>query len=159
MSTTALPNRWVIVSSPENFATTAELGFTLQGIKSRHRKKAEQIRPGDTVIYYITGKQALAAIAQVTSSYFEDQTRVWNCKSNRDTEVYPFRFRLAPDLILPESAYLPAQDLAGQLTYLKKWPAEHWRLGFQGNIHLWPEADYQLAREAMLAQQAKAVVV
>ena len=55
-------NYWIIVGSPENFARTAELGFTLQGIKSRHRKKAERMKPGDKIVYYITGRKAFAGI-------------------------------------------------------------------------------------------------
>ena len=31
-----------------------------------------------------------------------------------------------------------------RLEYLRKWPAEHWRLGFQGNVHRLPKADYEL---------------
>src|SRR6478609_8400625 len=35
------PAYWIIVSSPDNFARSREIGFTMQGIKTRHRKKAE----------------------------------------------------------------------------------------------------------------------
>jgi hypothetical protein len=49
------PNYWIIVGSPENFARTRARGFTVQGIKSRHRKKAEKMKPGDKIVWYLTG--------------------------------------------------------------------------------------------------------
>ncbi|MCC6314649.1 MAG: EVE domain-containing protein, partial [Thermomicrobiales bacterium] len=62
---------WIIVGSPDNFERTAALGFTVQGIKSRHRKKAERMEPGDKLVFYLTGKKAFAAVATVESPYFE----------------------------------------------------------------------------------------
>ena len=43
---------WIVVSSVDNFHRTKDLGFTIQGLKSRHRKKAEQMRPGDKIVTY-----------------------------------------------------------------------------------------------------------
>lgn len=98
-------NYWLIVTSPENFEVTKKLGFTLQGIKSRHRKKAEAMRPGDKVIYYITGVKALAGIATITSPFFEDRVPIW--KSKKEGELYPYRFKIEPDPILEEATGFP----------------------------------------------------
>jgi hypothetical protein len=47
--------------------------------------------------------------------------------------------------------------MARQMTYTKKWPAQHWRLAFQGNVHVLPKEDYDLIRREMLAsKRAKA---
>ena len=32
---------WMVVSSPDNFRKTRELGFTIQGLKSRHRRRVD----------------------------------------------------------------------------------------------------------------------
>lgn len=152
MSDTALhPNTWVIVGSEENFEISKGLGFTVQGIKSRHRKKAQQIHPGDRMIYYLTGLQVLSGIVTVKSDFVEDHTPIWTCssESKRQGEVYPFRFKIAPELILDKPDYLPAIEIHRQIEYLKKWPEAHWRLGFQGNVHHWTEADYQLVKRLM----------
>src|SRR5439155_813228 len=37
----------MIVTSPENYERTRTLRFTQQGVKSRHRRKAERMAPGD----------------------------------------------------------------------------------------------------------------
>ena len=54
-----MPNYWMIVSSAENFEISRELGFLVQGIKSRHREKAERMEPGDRVLYYLDGSAAV----------------------------------------------------------------------------------------------------
>ncbi|HEX2681937.1 MAG TPA: hypothetical protein VHQ03_11655, partial [Candidatus Dormibacteraeota bacterium] len=38
---------WMIVSSPDNFRKTRDHGFTIQGLKSRHRRRVETMRVGD----------------------------------------------------------------------------------------------------------------
>jgi len=43
---------WMIVSSPDNFRKTRELGYTIQGLKSRHRRRVETMRVGDRLLYY-----------------------------------------------------------------------------------------------------------
>jgi len=56
----------MIVSSPDNFRKTRELGFTIQGLKSRHRRRVETMRVGDRMLYYVTGRMAFAASVTVT---------------------------------------------------------------------------------------------
>lgn len=143
-------NYWVIVGSPDNVAKTRELGFTIQGIKSRHRRKAEQMRPGDKFIYYVTGAKAFAGIATVKSAYREDHTVIWaSSDPKKAAEDYPFRLDIEPDLLLGEDAYVDAEPIARQMDYAKKWPAANWTLAFQGNVHNIPESDYTLIRKAI----------
>ena len=132
----AEPNYWMLVSSLENFRLSRQHGFTIGGMKSRHRKKAEKVRPGDKVVYYLTGVQKLGGIAEATSEYFEDHSPLW--ESKKKGEDYPLRFSIKPVLILDEEEFLSAEAMARRMTYVKKWPAEHWRLAFQGNVHLLP---------------------
>jgi hypothetical protein len=61
----------------------------------------------------------------------------------------------SPDVILDEPAYLDVREIGPRLAYTKKWPPEHWRLAFQGNLHQIPEEDYELIRNEM--RQAAAV--
>ena len=144
------PKNWIIVSSVDNFHKTKELGFTVQGIKSRHRKKAEQMQPGDRIIYYCTGVKAFAGIATIISTYFESDELIWASKNpKRAAEEYPFRVHIEPDIALDDDRFVPAEPLARQMEYAKKWPAEHWTLAFQGNVHLVPEGDYELIRAAI----------
>lgn len=145
---------WIIVGSPENFQRTVDLGFTMQGIKSRHRKKAERMAPGDTLVYYLTGLKVFAALATVTSPYFESHEPIWaSSDPRRAAEDYPFRVRVSPDLVLDLEHAVPAEPVARQMDYVAKWPAKHWTLAFQGNVHEIGETDYHLLRSALEAQR------
>jgi hypothetical protein len=147
------PSYWIIVGSIDNFLKTAELGFTLQGLKSRHRKKAERMRPGDKLVWYVTGLKAFAGVATITSEYFEDHDRIWQSGDPKKmAEDYPFRVRIAAEAVLPDGEFVPAEGVARQMAYVAKWPAENWTLAFQGNVHEIGEGDYRLIREAIAAR-------
>src|SRR5437660_10598864 len=62
---------WMVVSSPDNFRKTRELGFTIQGLKSRHRRRVETMRVGDRRLYYVTGRMAFAATVTAASPTYE----------------------------------------------------------------------------------------
>ncbi|MDQ3043630.1 MAG: EVE domain-containing protein [Chloroflexota bacterium] len=144
---------WIIVSSAENFARTASLGFTVKGLKSRHRKKADRMRPGDRFIYYVTGKKAFAAVATVKSRYFESHERIWESSdASKGGEEYPFRVKISADLVLDSEQFQPAEELARQMDYARKWPAEHWTLAFQGNVHEVHVPDFELIRGAIASR-------
>jgi len=146
------PAYWIIVGSPGNFQRTADLGFTVQGMKSRHRKKAERMAPGDKLVWYVTGLKAFAGAATITSPYFESHERIWTSgDANKADEDYPFRVEISPDIVLPDGAFLPAEGIARQMAYVAKWPAANWTLAFQGNVHTIGEDDYRLIREALEA--------
>lgn len=140
-------SHWIIVGSPDNFQKTVELGFTVQGIKSRHRKKAERMKPGDKIVYYITGQKAFSAIATIESPYFESHERIWQSGDpKKEAEDYPFRVKIAPDLVLDLDHAVPAEPIARQMEYARKWPSANWTLAFQGNVHEIGQDDYELIR-------------
>lgn len=141
------PTNWMLVSSPENFEISRRMGFTLAGMKSRHRKKAEKVTAGDRVIFYLTGVQAIGGIATVTGPYYEAHDDLWHSK--KEGEGYPFRFPVQPYLILDPQDFVPVQALVPHMAYTKKWPEAHWRLAFQGNVHVLSDADYALIEGAV----------
>ena len=147
------PNYWIVVGSPENFRRTAVRGFTVQGFKARHRKKAERMAPGDKLVWYVTGRKVFAGVATVTSACFEDHTPIWRSSDpKKAAEDYPFRVRIAPDVVLDEAEAVPAEGIARRMAYVAKWPAANWTLAFQGNVHEIGEGDYRLIREAVEAR-------
>lgn len=149
------PSYWIIVGGPENFAKTRELGFTIQGMKSRHRKKAEHMKPGDRIAYYVTGVKAFAGTATITSPYFESHEPIWKSKDpKKEAEDYPFRIHIQADHILDDGNFVPAEGIARQMEYASKWPAANWTLAFQGNVHKIPAADFDLIESAIRTQSA-----
>ena len=146
---------WIVVGSPENFRIAIDRGFDLFGFKSTRRKATSEMQPDDTLIFYLTGVMRFGGIATVTSEAFEDHTPIF--QSKKPNEDYPFRVRTQAELILDEADWLDVKEWAPRMEYTKKWPPEHWRLAFQGNLHQIPESDYQmLEREMRALAKAKA---
>lgn len=146
---------WIVVGSPDNFAATRAHGFTLQGLKSRHRRRAALMQPGDKLVWYITGLKAFAGAATITSTYFEDHTPIWKSRDpKKDAEDYPWRVNIQPDIVLDEAAFIAAEPIARSMTYVSKWPAANWTLAFQGNLHQIDAADYTLIADALTAAAA-----
>jgi hypothetical protein len=145
---------WILTGSLDNFRVNVERGFDLIGLKERRRNQAEQFEPGDEVIFYLTGVQAFGGIARVTSEMFEDRTRVWPGTRDGKTpkggpDDYPWRVESEPVVVLSEEDFVPAEELAPELEHVRKWPAEHWHLAFQGQLRTITEADAALLRERL----------
>jgi predicted RNA-binding protein len=134
---------WILTGSLENFRATRELGFRLIGAKERRRGLAEQIEPGDRIVFYVTGVQAFGGIVRVTGEMHEDRTPVWPGKPGK-RDAYPWRFETEPVEILDEEDFVPAAELAGELEHVRKWPADHWHLAFQGQLRTVSDADAEL---------------
>ena len=136
---------WVLTGSLGNFRATREHGFRLIGAKQGRRRMAEQIEPGDQIVFYVTGVQAFGGIVRVTSEMFEDREQVWPGKPGK-ADPYPWRFETEPVQILEEDRFVGAIELASDLEHVRKWPAEHWRLAFQGQLRTVSEHDAGLLR-------------
>src|SRR3954466_4333495 len=68
---------WVLTGSLDNFRATRDHGFKLIGAKEKRRGMAEQIEPGDEIVFYVTGVQAFGGIVRVTGEMYEDRAKVW----------------------------------------------------------------------------------
>lgn len=136
---------WLVVTSPVNFEVTCGLGLVVQGFKGRHRGKALGIHAGDRLVYYLTGVGVFAASAHVKTDCFEEHTRIWNSPGHPE-EMYPWRVGLAADLWPPRADCPKAMELVDRLEFVKRWPAAHWRLAFQGMLRGIPQADFDVIR-------------
>ena len=139
---------WILTGSPENYAATAERGFELIGLNERRRRQAEEIVAGDRIVLYLTKAMAFAASIRVTGELFEDRTPVWPGKPGK-ADPYPWRFPTEPELVLEEAAWLPAEVLIDELEHVRKWPREHWKLAFQGQIRPVSDHDARVLLERM----------
>jgi predicted RNA-binding protein len=145
---------WVLTGSVDNFRATRDHGFKLIGAKEKRRAMAEQIEPGDQIVFYVTGVQAFGGIVRVTSAMFEDREKVWPGKPGK-ADPYPWRFETEPVQILDEDHFVPATELVLELEHVRKWPAEHWHLAFQGQLRTVSEHDTGLL-ERRIADAARA---
>jgi predicted RNA-binding protein len=142
---------WILTGSLENFRINVERGFDVIGFKERRRRQAQEFEPGDEIVFYVTGVQAFGGIARVKSTMFEDRDPIWPQGRKKHPEPYPWRVEAEPVLVLDEDDFVPAEELAGELEHVRKWPAEHWHLAFQGQLRPIGEGDATLLEERMTA--------
>jgi hypothetical protein len=139
---------WVLTGSTDNFAVTRELGFKLIGFKERRRKQAQSMEVGDRIIFYLTKVMAFGGSVLITSDLFEDREPVWPGKPG-SPDPYPWRRETEPELIVAEDQWLPAESVKDDLEHIAKWPAEHWKLAFQGQLRTVTDADAALLMKRM----------
>lgn len=141
---------WILTGSPDNYAATAERGFTVIGLKERNRNRALEIEPGDRIVLYLTKIMRFAASITVTGELYEDREKIWPGKPGK-VDPYPWRFATEPELVLDEDRFVPAEELKDDLEHIRKWPPEHWKLAFQGQIRTVSEHDAELLMARMRA--------
>jgi hypothetical protein len=106
------------------------------------------MEPGDRIVLYLTRVMRFAAAVRITGELYEDRTPLWPGKAGKP-DPYPWRFSTKPELVLDEAAWLPAESLKDDLEHIRKWPAEHWKLAFQGQLRTVSDADAALLMDRM----------
>lgn len=131
---------WILTGSPANYEVTSELGFRLIGFKERRRRQALEMEIGDRIVFYLTQRMCFAASVRVTGEMFEDRTPLWPGKPGK-ADPYPWRVATEPELVLAPEHWLPAETLVDDLEHIGKWPREHWKLAFQGQLRTISDRD------------------
>lgn len=139
----AVSQTWILTASSENHEATRARGFSVIGIKERNRPRALQIEPGDRIILYLTKVMSFAGSIIVTGEMYEERTMLWPGKPGK-ADAYPWRFATEPEIVLEQDEWVPAEELATKLEHIRKWPAEHWKLAFQGQLRTISEKDTKL---------------
>lgn len=124
---------WILTASVENHQASAARDFSVIGIKQRNYRRALEIEPGDVLVQYLTKAMAFAGAIRITGELFEDRAPIWPGQP-KNPDLYPWRFATEPVISLPQERWLPAEQLRGELEHVQKWPAEHWKLAFQGQL-------------------------
>ncbi|MCX6388015.1 MAG: EVE domain-containing protein [Solirubrobacterales bacterium] len=144
---------WVLTSSPDNHTATRETGFSVIGLKERNRKRAERIEPGDRIVLYLTKEMTFGGSIIVTGDMFEDRAKIWPGKPG-NPDPYPWRFPTEPEVVLSPDQHVPAERLKDTMAHIQKWPADHWKLAFQGQIREVTNADAKLLLKSLRAAQS-----
>jgi predicted RNA-binding protein len=147
---------WIVVGSPENFEIARGRGFDMFGFKSSRRRESADMRPGDKLIFYLTGVMKFGGIAEIASEVFEDHTPVFKTEK-KPGEDYPYRVHTKPDRILDKGQWLDVKDYAERLEMTRR-RGQHWRLAFQGNLHKIDDNDYKAISDDVTEAAKKAPV-
>ena len=137
----------MVVTTPDNYQRTRARRFTVQGVKARHKRKAELIAPGDRMCWYLVGSGGFVATATVTSPAYLDTRPIWVSTGRPDP--YPWRFRIARGITRGAEDAIPAVSLVDRLAFTRRWPRAHWRLAFQGNLHEIGKRDFAVIERAL----------
>ena len=140
-------NYWMVTTPPQHFDASREQGFTLLGFGRAHQRKVQRIEVGDRVLFFVMGREVFGATATAKSTYFEEREPLW--PSDDPEEVYPFRVRIHPDVVLAEAQYVDARLIAPRMDYVRKWTPERWYMAFHGPLHLIPKRDFALLEDEM----------
>jgi hypothetical protein len=144
------PKTWILTGSPENFGATRARGFTLIGMKEGRRNMALDMEVGDRIVFYLTKIGRFAASVRIVGEMFEDRTPVWPGKPGK-ADPYPWRFETEPELVLDEEQWVDAESVKDELAHIRKWPAEHWKLAFQGQLRTISAADAEVLLDRLRA--------
>ena len=136
---------WLLVGSESNWLLSKDRNFDVAGMKERWKKAASEVKPGDTVFFYLIGLQVIAGECKVTSDSFYDDSPIWDC--TKPDEQYPWRFTTKPMVIREQGKYLSIKDFIADYEYAKKWSPQRFSLAFQGNVHRLNDHDYQLIHQ------------
>jgi hypothetical protein len=138
-----VPTTWILTASVDNHEATAARDFSVIGIKERNRNRAMEIEPGDVLVLYLTKVMSFAGAIRITGDLYEDRERIWPGQP-KNPDAYPWRFPTEPVVTLPRERWVPAEELRAELEHVQKWPAEHWKLAFQGQLRTISEHDAEL---------------
>lgn len=140
---TEKPSYWLITTTKPNFDVDRRLGFTIQGLKERHRNTVKKFNPGDKVVYYVKGIQKLGAIAEIISGYYHDTSKIWT----DEDEVWPSRSKSKAIIVLDDDELLDVKKVLDDLSIV--FDRKNWGLAFQGSIRRITEEDYKLIESEM----------
>jgi HKD family nuclease len=131
--------RWLLVTSPENFATCMRLRVWGR----QNKREIEAYSRGDVFFFHVTGGRGIAAFGMFTDKPFEDPRPIWGADPRG---VFPWRIRLEP---LGELRHgVPTKEV---LTPLRKGAAAHWFHGFIQQSHALEPGDFSALKQAFEA--------
>ncbi len=146
-------NYWMVSATLGDFQVTRDRGYSIFGMGSRYRRRAQRMQPDDKMLLYVRQLRKWTGVVSVTSSYFEDRTPIWNIGTRG--ENYPYRVKIKPEIVLREEDYIDALLLAPRMEYVKRWVPEIWPLAFFDTLHLIPQRDFSLIEGEMKRLIAK----
>ena len=141
-----MPQYWVTMTTAANFEIDRKANFPFSGYKERLRKLCGKVEIGDKLVYYVIGQHSFGAICQVTSRLYIDRTPHWS----EVDEVWPCRFDVKPESVLPEDKMLDVIPLVPYLSFItEKQKQFRWGTAFMGSLKRIPEQDFYLIEQEM----------
>ena len=94
---------YIDLFSPETYKAFEAHGCNISGFRERHRSAAQNVRPGDKFICYVTGFSRWVGVLEVLEGPFTDQTPIFYSSN----DPFIVRFRVRPIVWLPLEKGIP----------------------------------------------------
>jgi predicted RNA-binding protein len=107
---------WLSVERYENWLADQKSGFAFLGIGERKLKLAEEIKPGDVIVTYVSsGYSSFSGFREVVS----EKPKKSLIRAHYD-EPFPYQIDTKPILSLPPEKWVKIHNLVGKLSFLPK---------------------------------------
>ena len=139
---------WCMSYSLEHFDQERQsLGFECLGLRQRYESIANEMQPGDRVVYYVKGTGGFGAITRITTRYRRslhyDSAPRWKGEEHR----WPCRVPSQPEIVLRGDRMVSAAELAPRLSFIKN--KDKWWLSLWGRPKEIAQEDYKAVEAEM----------
>lgn len=139
--------------SPETYKAFSSSERTVSGFRTRHRKTAARLKPGDILVCYVTRVSRWCGLLEVVEGPFEDNSPIFQ----PDADPFVVRFNVKPIVWLPIEEAIPIhEDLVwNHLSFTKKLEKSslRWTGKVRGSLVRLEAADGK-ALESILRRQS-----
>jgi predicted RNA-binding protein len=115
-----LVNYWLCVTNEDNWNVIKKQ--KIWGVpEKRGKRQIEDVKLGDLLVFYIIPKR-IGGIFKAISEPFESREKIFNWADFGREEIFPFRLKLEPVVVLEEP--LPFDKLIRKLSFtkgLRRW--------------------------------------
>lgn len=137
---------WLKMTNIANFEIDRKAKFEFTGFKERIKNHCSTVEIGDKFVYYIARIRKFGAICTVESKLYVDRKPHWP----ETDELWPCRFKLKPELILPSKSMLDVVHLVPYLNFItQKQKQLAWGTAFLGSLKRIPKEDFDLIEREM----------
>lgn len=143
---------WITVGSPENFDVLRKRKFDVTAFKSSRKKQSGDMKPGDRIVFYLTGKVLFGGVVEVTGEAFEDHSDIGLESEGKPDEDFPYRIKTKPVVIAKPGNEIDVRDITDLLDKTRNFGPKKLGMCFRGNLHKISDADLEVI-EGLLAER------
>jgi len=142
-------NYWLDLFTGKTWEEFLEAGGSISGFREHRKKIAQEIKPGDYFVCYVTGVSRFIGILEAKSKAFKGDDSIWS------DEDFPIRFDVEVVVSVPPEAAVPVKQLRDRLSFFQEMKSPHsWTGHFRGSPSRWENADGEAVLEALLEAKA-----
>jgi hypothetical protein len=138
--------------SPATYETFSRSDRTISGFQEKHHTVAKRVKPGDTLLCYVTKLSRWVGALTVVDGPFIDTTPIYG-----SDDPFIVRFHVTPDIWLPIEKAIPIKenDLWMKLSFTKGYNkgASAWAQRVKGSLGIISEEDAALILGALRRQR------